>query len=524
MAFSTPSTAESSSSSTPDRILFGSCNSQFQPQPLWPTIISRNASAFVWAGDAYYSDSKKHGVESAATPELLAQSSQAQLDQLGYQELMKQERTAIIGTWDDHDFGINNGDAQYPWKQKAAEEYLTFLRDSNRNKKNDEKLQWPILESRVNNRKGVYSMVVFDFEREGDPLVVDESFSTPLSNRSVAIFLLDVRYNKTPWKAPWNGVFQDLYGDYEGDFLGKDQWEWFEASISKSTARVNIVVTGLQVHTDRFFEGKIVEEWSRFPLSQHRLYQNLLRPNVRSPLIVSGDVHMAELLRRDCQRPHDWKQQTVNAGVMRSLVEVTTSGMTHSWGSSVCIGETFTCIPTYAQWFTSFAMHVAHINHGWRNLIDNNGPPQEGAKRRVQYTLDLNFAEFEFDWENEQVKARLWGIDSSDNEEASTAKRPLLSNAWKFDQLSVSFQPTGKLKSKDFQRQLEQLQVGALEANQGSLVTENDWICLPHRGTMPPYVKLIGPLSALGLSFTIFYLGPIILPLLLLFVLVRKFY
>jgi hypothetical protein len=36
------------------RILFGSCNSQEYPQPLWPVIASRNATAFVWAGDAIY--------------------------------------------------------------------------------------------------------------------------------------------------------------------------------------------------------------------------------------------------------------------------------------------------------------------------------------------------------------------------------------------------------------------------------------------------------------------------------------
>jgi alkaline phosphatase D len=36
------------------RILFGSCNSQEYPQPLWSVMASRNATAFVWAGDAIY--------------------------------------------------------------------------------------------------------------------------------------------------------------------------------------------------------------------------------------------------------------------------------------------------------------------------------------------------------------------------------------------------------------------------------------------------------------------------------------
>jgi hypothetical protein len=39
---------------TPSRILFGSCSSQHYEQKLWPAIIHRNATAFVWGGDAIY--------------------------------------------------------------------------------------------------------------------------------------------------------------------------------------------------------------------------------------------------------------------------------------------------------------------------------------------------------------------------------------------------------------------------------------------------------------------------------------
>ena len=46
--------SSSSSSNAPSRILFGSCNSQNLTQPLWPVIMSRNGTAFVWGGDAIY--------------------------------------------------------------------------------------------------------------------------------------------------------------------------------------------------------------------------------------------------------------------------------------------------------------------------------------------------------------------------------------------------------------------------------------------------------------------------------------
>lgn len=61
MAAESSATTPSSSASTckarkPDRILFGSCNSQHYEQVLWTVVRSRNASAFVWAGDAVYGD------------------------------------------------------------------------------------------------------------------------------------------------------------------------------------------------------------------------------------------------------------------------------------------------------------------------------------------------------------------------------------------------------------------------------------------------------------------------------------
>ena len=45
---------------------------------------------------------------------------------LGYQRLMK-EAKFITGTWDDHDFGKNDGDENNPVKDRNREVYLEFL-------------------------------------------------------------------------------------------------------------------------------------------------------------------------------------------------------------------------------------------------------------------------------------------------------------------------------------------------------------------------------------------------------------
>ena len=51
--------SSTTTSSTSSRILFGSCSSQHHDQPLWSNIISRNAAAFVWCGDAIYADDRR---------------------------------------------------------------------------------------------------------------------------------------------------------------------------------------------------------------------------------------------------------------------------------------------------------------------------------------------------------------------------------------------------------------------------------------------------------------------------------
>jgi phosphodiesterase/alkaline phosphatase D-like protein len=79
------------------------------------------------------------------------------------------------------------------------------------------------------------------------------------------------------------------------------------------------------------FDGNIVEDWSRFPMAQHKLYQMMLSSNVQVPILVSGDVHMAELLRRDCRQRQPYKTNSnmmyANYSASRMLLEVTVSGM-----------------------------------------------------------------------------------------------------------------------------------------------------------------------------------------------------
>jgi alkaline phosphatase D len=549
-----------------DRIHFGSCNSQHYEQVLWPHVSARRAAAFVWAGDAVYGDdfeylsskkkffsywwrAKKKQIKEA-TPSVLHNLYREQLLHPGYRALLSAHHdnisnnsnngrppVVVMGTFDDHDYGRNNGDQTYQYRRESAVAYMDFIEQSNQyyyynlmntntSFNNSSSSRWNVMKERAAAGKGLFGVKVLDFRRPvGQQLLTDaEAGLDPtvitaveghLSDRSVAIFLLDCRSHKTPWieeqssstnkqQQSSSSVKSDL--NYQGDFLGQEQWDWFEQAIGRSTAAVNLVVQGLQVHPERYFDGHLVENWGRFPKARHRLYQAVLQPNVKAPILISGDVHMAEISRRDCRR-----QEIDTTTNSRFLLEVTSSGMTHSWGNGLCARprESSLCQSPYFQMSMRAGMHLAHLNGAWTEVVTlDHRNAHEGAKAGVQYSLDRNFGELEFDWEKRQVILRILGEDDS--------APPLLSTIWDFDKLSgrTSIEETGKVSAADYDKVFNDL----LSHN---VATSKDWICINHRGLPSEKLQLFGVASALSFSMFLLLI-PIVFPVLLACFLMRS--
>jgi len=362
---------------------------------------------------------------------------------------------------------------------------------------------------------GVYGVKVLDFERTVDNKVLSDEEAglepetiprtSPLSKRSVAVFLLDVRSNKTPWYKESPMKYQV---NPTGDFLGEEQWIWLETALKRSTAAVNIVVSGLQVHADRYFDGNAVEDWSRFPQAQHRLYQALMQSNVQAPIIVSGDVHMSEILRKDCrQRRAPGQQQSISTPPLtRMLLEVTTSGMTHSWGSGICARPhlSWTCESPWIKFSLTMGMHLAHWNGAWTDVVHME-QSQEGAKSGYQYSLDINFGEFEFEWEKRQVIVRILGEKSIDG------KASLLHTVWDFDTLSGTRPITSRVLFDNH----------ASSSPFEPFASETDWICASYRGQPSLMLKLFGVVSPVLLAALLATL-PLLLPAIIALFLLRR--
>ena len=498
----------------PSRLAFASCNSQNLSQPLWPIIASRRPAAFVWGGDAIYADDfdgldlstfPPQPVHKAATPERLRRYYAQQLGHPEYRRLVAS--TVIFGPLDDHDFGANNGDRTYEHRRESNIAYVDFI---------GEPFDSPI-RLRASLGKGVYGVKVFDFAREvGEELVpdkdagidpdlvgygVESALTDPAySNQSVAVFVIDVRSNRTPWGRGLNSWRPSM----TGDFLGEEQWAWLGEALRRSRASVNVVVTGLQVHAQRFPSHNIAEEWVNFPRSRQRLYETLLSSGVRAPLIVSGDVHMAQLLRKDCferlpegiatQRPHP-------------LMELTTSGLTHSWGTCFASSQKFhnSRYAPYYHILSRVSMTLSHLFCPWSELVvaaaetDDDGDTgqfesggAEGAKTGKQYSLELNFGELEFDWDEETLKVRVIGVEGADE--------PLLSAQWSFNQLSgIKGMPGSKIRESD------------IATSEAELRSDDSWICVSQGGTVHPVHYFMATLASSALLFS-FILLPYLAP------------
>jgi alkaline phosphatase D len=251
-------------------IAFGSCNRQDAPQPLWEPILADHPDLWIWMGDNIYGDSP---VMDTLRAKYSRQNSIA-----GYQSLTAQ--TPIIGIWDDHDYGINDGGKFFAQKKESRDLLFDFL---NVPEGASERA-----------REGAYSSHVFG---------KDENL--------VKVILLDARY--------FRDTLQRIDRVYQinetGEVLGEAQWKWLENELKSSPAKVNLIVSGIQMlPTEHAYE-----KWANFPQEREKLLDLISSSEAKTPILLSGDRHIAEIMKmEDIRFP-------------KGLYEITASGLTHTW-------------------------------------------------------------------------------------------------------------------------------------------------------------------------------------------------
>lgn len=324
------------------KIAFGSCNKQYMDLTIFETIAKEKPEVWIWLGDIVYGDT-----ENMKTLE-------GKYNQLKYNEsyaMLRDSVKNIIGTWDDHDYGINDGNKSYKFKVESKTKFLNFF-DIPKN-------------APIRKRKGIYnSFTVGDGFKKIKFILLDtrtfqdELTSQPLFNKKTpyknnisqsdehnhkSTTLIDSlehnnlehnsiennedeideknlkNYNIKKSKSKYSTKSSNLiYGKYDFcakcDLLGDEQWKWLENTLKFSDARINVIVSSIQVIP----EEHPFEKWANFPSSRQKLFEMIKNTNSKGVIILSGDRHKAEINKIEI------------AGVNYPIYEITSSGLTHS--------------------------------------------------------------------------------------------------------------------------------------------------------------------------------------------------
>ena len=256
-------------------LAFGSCNRQELPQPLWEPILQNNPDIFLWGGDNIYADTEDM--------QELWQGYQQQLQNAGYQKLLQQ--IPVTWVWDDHDYGVNDGGADWEFKDESQQLLLDFFKVAD----NDPRRE----------RAGVYHSRLIE---------------TP--GGSIKLLLLDTRYFRSELlKSDSPGKRYQI--NETGTILGEEQWRWLQTELENSDADFHIILSSIQVLA--YEHG--FESWGNFPKDVQRLKELLSHTKPKNLLFLSGDRHISEF------------SQTKIEGFDYPLVDFTSSGLTHVYSS-----------------------------------------------------------------------------------------------------------------------------------------------------------------------------------------------
>ncbi len=233
------------------RIAFGSCIQHDQPLPIFDRLLEDRPELLLFLGDNIYADTDDLAVL------------RAKYQMLGSKPEFRRLTAAsrVLATWDDHDFGRNDGGADFAFRQASQAAFFDFWdepKDSSRR-----------------TSPGIFQAQVF-----GPP------------EKRLQVIMLDTRYFRSPLKTAERRTGGPYVPDSDPQktLLGPDQWTWLEEQL-RQPAKVRLLVSSIQCLPSDAGQ----ETWSNLPLERQRLLDLLESTHADNMLLLSGDRHWSEL-------------------------------------------------------------------------------------------------------------------------------------------------------------------------------------------------------------------------------------
>jgi len=232
------------------KIAFGSCFDQSKSFSIFEAIKNTYPDMLIMLGDNVYGDD--HSGELTK----LKFAYEKQKDNFSLIDL----EFPIEAIWDDHDYGINDGGADFINKEESKDLFLDF---------------WDIPESDIRNqRDGIYYDQIIQ-----------------LNNSKIHLIYLDTRYFRGPLLKTDSFGFKGKERylpsyDESSSMLGLTQWKWLDERLSLESD-IKIIVSAIQF----LAVGHGWESWSMLPLEREKLINLIDKYNLNNVVFLSGDRH-----------------------------------------------------------------------------------------------------------------------------------------------------------------------------------------------------------------------------------------
>ncbi|MCO4794377.1 MAG: alkaline phosphatase family protein [Bacteriovoracaceae bacterium] len=211
---------------------------------MWAQLVSLNPDIVLMIGDNTYADvvGGKY-VGGASTPKQIWSRYLETRENIDFYHIRK--LIPVLGVWDDHDYGLNNGDKSYQYKKESAEIFDIF---------------YPFSKSKLT-RKG-------------------PGVSYRLSLNGQNFYFLDAR------------SFRDKSTSKMGTHLGTKQENWLFKDM-RTVRGPNWLIKG-----DQYFGlYHSYESWERYHPKNLKNFLKKLKRERDPAIFVSGDRHLAEIMK-----------------------------------------------------------------------------------------------------------------------------------------------------------------------------------------------------------------------------------
>jgi len=238
------------------KIGFGSCLDQNKSLGIFQSIKASRPDMFLMIGDNVYGDTRDGKLRK------MAKAYRRQRENFRSLSL----NFPIESIWDDHDYGINDGGADYPHKEISEKMFLDF---------------WEI--------------PVNDIRRSRSGLYREQLLT--INDKIAQIIYLDTRFHrgKLVHSDERGATGKERYiptQDKNQSMLGENQWVWLEEKLS-TVVDFRFVVSSIQF----LAIGHGWECWQMMPHERLRMMGLIDELSINNIIFLTGDRHRAGIYR-----------------------------------------------------------------------------------------------------------------------------------------------------------------------------------------------------------------------------------